>query len=368
MKKLDISIEEFNSSGGLRILTAISNLAVEAGIDVSITHPDFSHTPFFPVNPRVKLNPIKTYFPFKNVEFIARLFFHQAFHKGPTLTSSYRLLLPLAAASFFTRTFRPVFLIQGLDLKSLIKLSSSPSLKKLINTILYFISQVLPCERIYVSNYLAREYGRPGSVIQNFISDEFLFDNSLNRDWVKKSKLGPIRIGWVGNQASNKGFDLFCEIARMLDLNENLKWLKFEFICASQDHKLNETLADSNLKINLIIPPSDKELKNFYDNCDIFLSLSVSEGFSLPTLEAMAAGCIVVATNSGGINDFAINGENSFVLADRSATGAVDCIEGILNNPDKINKISLAATHTARRFTYDEFSRNYLSYLMKQAY
>lgn len=366
MKKLEISIEEFNSSGGLRILTAISNLVADGGIDVSIIYPDFSPAPFFPINSKVRLVPIKTHSPFGRLEFLIRLLIHQASSRSLSLTSSYRLLIPLSIAGFLTHTSRPIFLIQGLDLKSLIRLASTACFNKLINVILYFISQKLPCERIYVSNYLASFCGRPGTVIQNFISPRLLSESTTYRDWFKKSKFGPIRIGWIGNQTANKGFDLFFEISKLLDLSESLRSHNVEFVCASQDRNLGSVLATS--KINLTRPTSDDELKKFYEHCDIFLSLSVSEGFSLPTLEAMAAGCIVLTTNSGGISDFAIDGVNSFVMTSRSARCAVDCIENILNNADNIQNISHAAIRTARRFTFDEFSRNYLSYFMKRVH
>ena len=142
---------------------------------------------------------------------------------------------------------------------------------------------------------------------------------------------------------------------------------KFEFICASQDLTLEEALKQSNLNIKLFRPPSDKELKDFYSHCDIFLSLSISEGFSLPALEAMALGCIVLTTNSGGVGDFAVHKMNSIVLNERSALLAVDLILDVLGDPKRVNSISHEAINTAQRFTHERFSRNYLSYFMEQA-
>jgi glycosyltransferase involved in cell wall biosynthesis len=55
--------------------------------------------------------------------------------------------------------------------------------------------------------------------------------------------------------------------------------------------------------------PRQERVGAIYRECDLFLSPSWSEGWGLPAMEAMASGCAVVATESGGIADFSIPGE-----------------------------------------------------------
>ncbi|NPV29972.1 MAG: glycosyltransferase family 4 protein [Firmicutes bacterium] len=50
---------------------------------------------------------------------------------------------------------------------------------------------------------------------------------------------------------------------------------------------------------------NDEELIQIYNSCSIFVSSSVAEGFAFPPAEAMACGCAVVATDSGGIREYA---------------------------------------------------------------
>ena len=64
--------------------------------------------------------------------------------------------------------------------------------------------------------------------------------------------------------------------------------------------------------------PTDKgisriEIRNIYNSCDVFLSPSWAEGSQAPPMEAMACGCAVLATNVGGIPDYAIAGETAAV-------------------------------------------------------
>ncbi len=59
---------------------------------------------------------------------------------------------------------------------------------------------------------------------------------------------------------------------------------------------------------------SDEELvKNVYNKSSIFLSTSFVEGFALPVAEAMACGCAVVTTDSGGVRELAVHEKTAIV-------------------------------------------------------
>ena len=49
---------------------------------------------------------------------------------------------------------------------------------------------------------------------------------------------------------------------------------------------------------------TDNEIASLYRSCDIFVCTYRGEGFSLPTLEAMASGLSVVVTRGGSTDDF----------------------------------------------------------------
>jgi glycosyltransferase involved in cell wall biosynthesis len=76
---------------------------------------------------------------------------------------------------------------------------------------------------------------------------------------------------------------------------------------------------------------SDKGVSELYNKSSIFLSSSLAEGFCLPAAEAMMSGCAVVATDCGGIRDFAIHGDNSLLSApgrpDLLARSLLDVLE-----------------------------------------
>lgn len=60
--------------------------------------------------------------------------------------------------------------------------------------------------------------------------------------------------------------------------------------------------------------PSLAQARDIYSNCKVWILASRSEGFPAPVLEAMACGCVVVATDCGGPRDVIQNGENGFLV------------------------------------------------------
>ena len=66
-----------------------------------------------------------------------------------------------------------------------------------------------------------------------------------------------------------------------------------------------------------------EELASAYASADAFIFPSRTETLGLVLLEAMAAGCPVVAANSGGIPDIVTNGENGFLFDPKDDQGAI---------------------------------------------
>lgn len=60
--------------------------------------------------------------------------------------------------------------------------------------------------------------------------------------------------------------------------------------------------------------PPRTAIRDMLQSSGIFLSSSRSEGFGLPGLEAMAAGCAVVTTDSGGVRDYAHDRQTGLVV------------------------------------------------------
>jgi glycosyltransferase involved in cell wall biosynthesis len=67
--------------------------------------------------------------------------------------------------------------------------------------------------------------------------------------------------------------------------------------------------------IEMKIAPEQDQIREIYAECDVWLCCSITEGFGLPILEAMACGTPVVSTRSGGPDDIVKPGRNGYLSA-----------------------------------------------------
>ena len=82
--------------------------------------------------------------------------------------------------------------------------------------------------------------------------------------------------------------------------------------------------------------PTREKLVELLNEHFIFLHTSYHEGFGLPPAEAMACGCCVVTTNSGGVADFAIKNKTAYVLTSPPLPKEIaHTIFKIFNQPDR---------------------------------
>ena len=73
-----------------------------------------------------------------------------------------------------------------------------------------------------------------------------------------------------------------------------------------------------------------EDLASAYASADAFIFPSRTETLGLVLLEAMAAGCPVVAANSGGIPDIVTDGVNGYLFDPEDETGAITATQRLL--------------------------------------
>lgn len=358
-RKLYFLIEEFNSSGGLKIVTAIANTLADAGLKVVFIVPKYSGQPFYPLNKNIELTYLGSKHFGGKIFYFLHLFFKIKRLRCSFVTPNYRIAVICKLAFNKRNKYSPfVFLIQGDDYVSLIKYSSSNKFVKWINNKIYEFSKTVDAERVFVSNYLMNNSEKKGLLIPNHISGYFL--NSQKRSLFKNEY---ITIGTVSTSAPNKGFDFFLRLIDEITCTFEECKTKFKFQCATQDPLLINSKISH--EIDFVSPKNENEMSNFYQNCDIFLSCSISEGFNLPVLEAMASGCIVIATNDGGVTDFIENGKNGYLVEIRDPK----CISGVLKylilNKESLISIQEMAIQKTKQYTREKFDSAYLQFFEK---
>ena len=96
-----------------------------------------------------------------------------------------------------------------------------------------------------------------------------------------------------------------------------------------------------------------EQMPQFYHSLDLFVIPSYQEGLGIAGLEAMACGCPVVSTRSGGPEEYVIEGETG-LLVDFDAPAMAEAISRIAGNRELYRKMSAAAVSTVGNNYSDE--------------
>jgi glycosyltransferase involved in cell wall biosynthesis len=101
-----------------------------------------------------------------------------------------------------------------------------------------------------------------------------------------------------------------------------------------------------------------EDLPLIYRNANVFVFPSVYEGFGLPILEAMAAGCPVVTTSAASLPEVA--GDAAVVLPPDDLEALVEAVSEIAEHNDLQRRLIKAGTARAKEFTWEETARQTL--------
>jgi GT2 family glycosyltransferase len=111
-------------------------------------------------------------------------------------------------------------------------------------------------------------------------------------------------------------------------------------------------LAKHDKKITYFKKPSNEEVNELYNKATIFIQTSRHEGFCLPLLEAMAAGCPVICTDAHGNRDFCFKDKNCLMVEQDDAEGLKQAIEKLMSSPALRKKLSDEALKTVKNFRW----------------
>ncbi|HPN29687.1 MAG TPA: glycosyltransferase family 4 protein [bacterium] len=146
------------------------------------------------------------------------------------------------------------------------------------------------------------------------------------------------------------------------------KYLIKYFIVGGGPEKKNLEEIAEKLKLSTFVHffdyTNDSELKEIYENSDIFLMPSKHEAFGISALEAMASRIPPVCSNIGGWSDFIINAQTGYLCGD--ADEYVKRIAGLIDDSGLYAYISENCRRKAvNEFDYKIISKKYFD-LMKE--
>jgi len=357
--RLAIPLAGFNLSGGVKSLVAVANAMAERGHAVRILVPDYAATPPAPLRHGVRLRALASGprwlpTPARKLIHLARLAL-TATAGADVCLANYFTTAYVALTSKWLRGDRAVlaYNVRGYEPLShgLNADASAPS--RLVRATLAWLSYRLPLLKICTTDWLREQTGDPSAFVVGHGIDLAVFRPGPPRPPGER-----VVVGTIGRLGEAKGYPDFL---RALDLLRSD--LQIEIRIAAPDPVALPERFPSSVEH----PKPEREMAEFYARCDLFVFSSRGEGFGLPALESMAVGCPVITTDSGGVRQFATDGENCVMVPPAAPLALAGAIEALVRDPTRRAALREAGIATAAGYGQDAVLDRFCRYLVKLA-
>lgn len=157
-------------------------------------------------------------------------------------------------------------------------------------------------------------------------------------------------VGMVANVRGSKGYEYFLQAASQVAR----RMPQTVFLAVGEGNngraeKLREMVRQLSLEDRFLFLGFRRDIPEILTDLDLFVLSSVHEGFSLATVEAMAAGKPVVATRSGGPEEIVEHGRTGLLVPPGDADALAQGICEILSDPARAGAMGREALGKASR-------------------
>ena len=189
-------------------------------------------------------------------------------------------------------------------------------------------------------------------VVMNFWD---LRDNRPNRE--------NFVLTYVGRLIYAKGIQDLLQAVALLDKKANFPPLFLNIVGGGVYKEKLQELA-KNLKIEARVrflgELDDSKIKKVFNETDVFVNPSYSEGFPTSVLEAGVAGLPVVATDVGGTREIIVSSEHGFLIKPRAVTELCVAIKALADDHDLGLKMGgKIKDHISQSFTWSRVVDSY---------
>jgi glycosyltransferase involved in cell wall biosynthesis len=98
---------------------------------------------------------------------------------------------------------------------------------------------------------------------------------------------------------------------------------------------------------------TDDDLRRFYNSVSIFVLPSHYEGCGLPAMEAMACGAALVTADSGGVRDYAAQGDAAVLVPAGRPELLADAVADLIANDERRRILALRGREAMSRFHWE---------------
>jgi glycosyltransferase involved in cell wall biosynthesis len=176
-------------------------------------------------------------------------------------------------------------------------------------------------------------------------------------------------IGMVANLRESKGYEYFIQAARKVtDAMPQTRFVAVGEVDPVIGKRMKDLVREMSLEDRFTFLGFREDVPDILRDLDVFVLSSVNEGFSLATVEAMAAGKPVIVTRCGGPQEIVVEGLTGFLVPPADPDTLARTLCDLLANPERAAKIGQTAkARIARTFglnrMVDEYERLYSYHL-----
>lgn len=159
-------------------------------------------------------------------------------------------------------------------------------------------------------------------------------------------KKNQITIGSVGRLHQVKGYENLIKAAVKI---KNDNWM-IQIIGEGQEKSnLNDLIDSLQLKDKIKLLGHIDNLEKVYDNFDIYIQPSFSEGFGLTVVEAMGAGLPVIVTPVGSLPEIVSDNETGIIAEGIDPDSLLGAMNKLIENPVQAQKMGILAAEDVRK-------------------
>ena len=164
---------------------------------------------------------------------------------------------------------------------------------------------------------------------------------------------GRYAIGCFGRVRAQKGSDVFVEaMCRLLPRYPDFTAVIIGRMAAEQGAfaaDLKQQVAAAGLadRVRFLGELPIEEVPRWYQALTIYVFASRNEGFGLTLIEAMAAGCALVAARAGAADKVVTEGETGLLIPTGDADALVTALEPLMRDPARASALGMRARERA---------------------
>lgn len=164
---------------------------------------------------------------------------------------------------------------------------------------------------------------------------------------------------FVGSLREVKGVRYLIEAMRLL-IKQNINVRLMLVGDGPERHKLEKLICDLDIGDYIILigkVPNDRVIE-YMTIASIFVLPSLSEGFPLVIVEAMASGLPIITTNITGLPEIIKENRNGYLVEPKNSTKIAEKILLLLKDDELRKRIAQYNRHDAQNYTWDEITDN----------